>query len=61
MPPHRYHVSRRIDHAKGLLANGSVSVTEVGLQLGFSGTSAFTATFRKFAGRTPTDFRRSLQ
>jgi AraC-like DNA-binding protein len=36
-------------------------VTEIGLQLGFSGSSAFAATFRKIAGRTPTDFRRSLQ
>jgi AraC family transcriptional regulator len=61
MPPHRYHVSRRIERAKSMLADLSVSVTEIGLQLGFSGSSAFAATFRKIAGRTPTDFRRSLQ
>jgi AraC family transcriptional regulator len=60
IPPHRYHVSQRIERAKSLLANVSVPVTEIGVQLGFSGSSAFTATFRKFTGRTPTDFRRSL-
>ena len=60
-PPHRFHVSRRIERGKAMLADTSRSVTEVGMQLGFSETSAFTATFRKFTGRTPTDFRRSQQ
>ena len=55
MPPHRYHVSRRIERAKSMLAELSVSVTEIGLQLGFSGSSAFAATFRKSpAARRPT-------
>jgi AraC family transcriptional regulator len=43
-----------------LLAKPSLSVTEIALEMGFSETSSFTAAFRKFAGRTPTDFRRSL-
>lgn len=60
MPPHRYHTSRRIERAKMLLAKPSLSVTEIALEMGFSETSSFTAAFRKFAGRTPTDFRRSL-
>jgi len=60
-PPHRYHIGQRVEHAKSLLANASRSVTEIGQQLGFSETSAFTATFRKFTGRTPTDFRRTFQ
>jgi AraC family transcriptional regulator len=61
MPPHRYHINRRIERAKCLLADFSLSVTEIGLRLGFSESSAFTATFRKFTARTPSDFRRSLQ
>jgi len=60
VPPHRYHSSRRIEHAKMLLARPACSVTEIGLALGFSTTSAFTAAFRKAAGRTPTEYRRSL-
>ena len=61
MPPHRYHINRRIERAKCLLANFSLSVTEIGLRLGFSESSAFAATFRKVAGRTPSDFRRTLE
>lgn len=61
MPPHRFHISRRVERAKCMLANVSTSVTEIGLRLGFSESSAFTATFRKFTGRTPSDFRRSLE
>jgi AraC family transcriptional regulator len=60
MPPHRYHTFRRIERAKSLLADASISVTEVGLSLGFSETSSFTATFRKAVGLTPTTYRRSL-
>jgi AraC family transcriptional regulator len=60
VPPHRYHSSRRIEHAKVLLARPTCSVTEIGLALGFSTTSSFTAAFRKAAGRTPTEYRRSL-
>jgi AraC family transcriptional regulator len=59
-PPHRYHSSRRIERAKALLAERKHSVTEIGLELGFSETSAFTATFRKLTGLTPTAYHRSL-
>jgi len=60
MPPHRYHTRQRIERAKSLLANGSISVTEIGLSVGFNETSSFTATFRKAMGITPTAYRRSL-
>jgi AraC family transcriptional regulator len=61
MPPHRYHINQRIERAKRLLANFSLSITEIGQQLGFSESSAFAATFRNVAGRTPSDFRRTLE
>ena len=60
MPPHRYHTSRRIERAKTLLAKPIQSVTEIALDMGFSDTSSFTAAFRKMAGRTPTEYRRSI-
>jgi AraC family transcriptional regulator len=60
VPPHRYHVSRRIDQAKSLLAKPHLSVTEIGLTVGFSETSSFSATFRKVLGVTPSAYRRSL-
>jgi AraC family transcriptional regulator len=52
-PPHRYHISRRIERAKALLIQRSGSITEIGLDLGFSETSSFTAAFRKATGLTP--------
>ena len=60
MPPHRYLTSRRIERAKALLAGHNWSVTEIGLEVGFSEASSFTNAFRKFTGETPTGYRRSL-
>jgi AraC family transcriptional regulator len=59
--PHRYHLHRRAERAKTLLANPALSVTDIALDLGFRDTSSFSTTFRKLVGRTPTDYRRSLQ
>jgi AraC family transcriptional regulator len=60
MPPHRYLTSQRIERAKTLLAERRLSVTEIGLDVGFSETSSFTSAFRKHTGETPTEYRRSL-
>jgi AraC family transcriptional regulator len=60
MPPHRFHTRRRIEHAKSLLAKRSVSVTDIGMTIGFSETSSFTAAFRKATGLTPTGYQRSV-
>jgi AraC family transcriptional regulator len=60
VPPHRYHTNRRIEQAKVMLAERKHSVTEVGLTLGFSETSSFTAVFRKMAGQTPSSYHRNL-
>ena len=60
VPPHRYHVGRRIERAKTLLAEQARPVTEIALILGFAETSSFSATFRKTTGTSPTAFRRSL-
>lgn len=60
MPPHRYHINRRIERAKALLGDPEKSVTDIGLALGFSETSSFSAAFRQTTGTTPTQYRRSL-
>jgi AraC family transcriptional regulator len=60
LPPHRFHTSRRIERAKTLLAKPAQSVTDIGLTVGFSDTSSFTAAFRRTTGQTPSSFRRSL-
>jgi AraC family transcriptional regulator len=60
MPPRRYHMSRRIDWAKRLLAEPSLSVTDIALQVGFADTSSFSVAFRNLVGQSPREYRRSL-
>jgi AraC family transcriptional regulator len=57
VPPHRYHTARRIEHAKTLLAKRDLSVTEIGLTVGFSETSSFSTAFRKATGVAPRAYR----
>jgi AraC family transcriptional regulator len=61
IPPHRYHTNRRIERARALLADPKTSVADVAVEVGFSGASAFAATFRRATGQTPTDYRRGLE
>jgi AraC family transcriptional regulator len=60
VPPHRYHINRRIEAARTLLSDTARSVTEIALTLGFSETSSFTAAFRQATGVAPTEYRRAL-
>jgi AraC family transcriptional regulator len=60
-PPYRYWTGRRIERAKALLANPRTSITGIALDVGFSGTSAFSATFHRITGQTPTDYRRNIE
>jgi AraC family transcriptional regulator len=59
-PPRRYQTKRRMEHAKRLLENPTVSVTEIGLMMGFCDTSSFTTAFRKHTGFTPTAYHRMV-
>jgi len=49
----------RRERAEALLAARDVSVSEVSFLLGFSEQSAFTRAFRRWTGRSPTQFRRA--
>jgi AraC family transcriptional regulator len=60
-PPHRYHMARRMERARCLLQRPELSVTEVGIQIGFRETSSFTRAFRKFTGLAPSAYRRHRQ
>jgi AraC family transcriptional regulator len=60
-PPHRYHMTRRVDRARRLLQSPALSVTQIGIQIGFRETSSFTRAFRRFTGLTPTEYRRHWQ
>jgi AraC family transcriptional regulator len=58
VPPHRYHMGRRMVRARNLLQRSALPVTQIGLQVGFRETSSFTRAYRRFAGVTPSEFRR---
>jgi AraC family transcriptional regulator len=61
VPPHRYHMARRMERARGLLQKPALSVTQIGIQIGFREASSFTKAFRRFTGLTPTEYRRQRE
>lgn len=56
-----YLCDQRISHARRLLANPSMSVSDVASAVGFDDPSYFARVFRKQEGVTPTDYRAGLQ
>ncbi len=59
--PKQYIISKRIEHAKKLLAEGHESVTEIGYQCGFSTTSLFIRQFKEKTSLTPIQYRKQLR
>jgi AraC-like DNA-binding protein len=60
MPLYRYHLRLRLVRALDLLGQYD-DLTTLGLDLGFSSHSHFSATFRQVYGRTPAEFQRSIR
>lgn len=60
VPPHRYQTARRITWARTLLADHSLSITEVATTIGYGSVSRFSALFRRFTGHSPRVFRRQM-
>jgi len=60
MPLYRYQLRLRLARALDLLGQYD-DLTALGLDLGFSSHSHFTAAFRQAYGRTPAEFQRSAQ
>jgi AraC family transcriptional regulator len=59
-PPHRYQMSRRIERAKTLLSDPSLSVSDVAPAVGYGSLSRFSALFRQVTGHSPRDYRRQM-
>lgn len=57
--PHQYLLRRRIERGKDLLRQTDTSLVEIALATGFSSQSHFTATFKRFVGVTPGEYRRA--
>lgn len=58
MPVHRYQMLARMSAAFDEVLASSREITEIGIDLGFSSHSHFTATFRRNFGVTPSELRR---
>jgi AraC-like DNA-binding protein len=58
MPLHRYHLRVRLAAALGQVLDSPLELTQIGLQLGFSSHSHFTAAFRRTFGATPSALRK---
>lgn len=56
--PHAYLLSRRIEAAKRLLAEGDTALVQVALRVGFLAQSHFTTVFKRMTGETPGRWRR---
>lgn len=60
VPPYRYLIELRIDRARELLRESSLSVTQICQRSGFNSLSHFITTFRLHTGLTPSQYRRMV-
>ena len=58
--PHVWLTEQRMARARRLLADPALSISEIGLAVGYATPSAFATSFRRVVGMTPRDFRRVL-
>jgi AraC family transcriptional regulator len=59
--PHNYLLNLRLERARELLGNPSISLIDIALDCGFSSHSHMSRLFHKSVGVTPSAYRRSLR
>ena len=57
--PHRWLIRLRVEQAKTMLRENSISLIDIALDCGFSSHAHFSNTFRQIVGVTPSEYRRS--
>jgi AraC family transcriptional regulator len=57
-PPYRYLIQRRIDEAKCLLLEDSLTIAEIAEHCGFHSQAQLSAMFRRVFGTSPAQFRK---
>lgn len=55
-----YLTNLRITHAKKLLTTTNISINDVSIQSGFNDYFYFLKTFKKYTGKTPSEFRNGI-
>jgi len=58
--PHQYVLGKRIDLARKLIEQGHLSLGQVAELSGFSGQSAFTHTFSRLQGMSPSQYKKKI-
>ena len=58
--PHQYVNQQRIEKAKRLLKERSLTIAEIALESGFASQSHLNKLFRKYVGTTPKNYREQL-
>lgn len=58
MPPHAWLRQYRLEQAKAMLRDPSLSIIAVAVALGYASQTAFAAAFKKLTGVSPSEFRR---
>src|SRR5438552_18460374 len=56
--PHRWLLKHRVDHARELLSDRALSLTDIALSCGFADQSHFTRVFTAMVGVSPGVWRR---
>lgn len=60
VPPHRYLLRMRLEHARDLLARTDMSITEIAAACGYT-SQHLVRSFRRHIGTTPGDYRRTIR
>jgi AraC family transcriptional regulator len=55
--PHQWLVRIRMEHARQMLADSRLTITEIALAVGYQTPSSFAQAFRAATGTTPTEYR----
>ena len=57
MPPHTYLIQKRLNTAKELLLDDSLSIQEIAARTGYPDSFSFSKQFKKYTSLTPREFR----
>lgn len=58
VPPRQYLLQVRVERAKQYLTQKTIPITTLAIELGFSSSQHFAATFKRLTGQTPRDYCR---
>ncbi|MBN2293400.1 MAG: AraC family transcriptional regulator [Pirellulales bacterium] len=59
IPPADYIMRHKVEKAKHLLRTSRQNITQIAMGLGFSSTQYFAVTFKRYTGKTPSEYRES--